>query len=213
MVMKYQMKNGSILNSPSASAASVIYHPNSGCHQYLTSLLQKFGNAVPTIYPLDLYARLYMVDQLERLGISQHFMVEIRAVLDQAYSYWMQKDEKIFMNAGTCALAFRLLREYGYQISSGIFHVHRYKEPLAKIIKEGSYMSSHEEPFEDTHAAFEAYLASQIIYQDELPFGELNLLSADFLKREISAMPNMLSKHLYKQVLSPFEFGTRNHFV
>ncbi|KAM0037109.1 putative ent-kaurene synthase [Helianthus debilis subsp. tardiflorus] len=197
MVMKYQMKNGSILNSPSASAASVIYHPNSGCHQYLTSLLQKFGNAVPTIYPLDVYARLYMVDQLERLGISRHFMVEIRAVLDQAYSYWMQKDEKIFMNAGTCALAFRLLRENGYQISS---------EPLAKIIKEGSYMSPHEEPFEDTHAAFQAYLASQIIYQDELLFGELNLLSADFLKREISTVPNMLSKHLYKQVEHAFKF-------
>ncbi|XP_076928281.1 ent-kaurene synthase 1, chloroplastic-like [Bidens hawaiensis] len=124
IVMKYQMKNCSILNSPSASAAALIHHQNAGCLDYLTSLLDKFGNAVPTVYP-DLYVRLYMVDQLERLGVSRHFMMEIRTVLDEAYSSWMQKDEQIFMNAGTCALTFRVLRTNGYQISSGIFDVHK----------------------------------------------------------------------------------------
>ncbi|KAM0017121.1 putative ent-kaurene synthase [Helianthus debilis subsp. tardiflorus] len=195
--MKHQMKNGSILHSPSASAAALIHHQNAGCLNYLTSLLEKFGNAVPTVYPLDLYVRLYMVDQLERLGISRHFMVEIQTVLDEAYRYWMQRDEQIFMNVGTCALAFRLLRTNGYQISS---------DPLAEITKEGSHLSALEEPFEDIYASLELYQASQVIYQDELAFGELNLLSGDFLKRKISTASSMLSKCLYKQVEDAFKF-------
>lgn len=45
MVMKYQMKNGSLFNSPSATASVLIHHQNAGCLHYLTSLLDKFGNA------------------------------------------------------------------------------------------------------------------------------------------------------------------------
>ncbi|KAK1412196.1 hypothetical protein QVD17_33234 [Tagetes erecta] len=196
MVMKYQMKNGSILNSPSASAAALIDHQNVRCLDYLTSLLGKFGNAVPTVYPLDIYLRLYMVDQLQRLGISRHFMDEIQTVLDESYTNWMQRDEQIFTSVGTCALAFRVLRTNGYQISS---------DPLAEITKKGSNMSPHKDPaFEvDIHAALEAYRASQIIYQHESAFGELNLLSADFVKRNISTT---LSKHLHKQVDDAFKF-------
>nr|GEU42804.1 ent-kaur-16-ene synthase, chloroplastic-like [Tanacetum cinerariifolium] len=81
MVMKYQMKNGSILNSPSATAAALLRYQNTGCLHYLTSLLDKFGNAVPTVYPLDVYSRLSIVDTLERLGIARHFRVEIQNVL------------------------------------------------------------------------------------------------------------------------------------
>ena len=45
MVKKYQMKNGSLFNSPSATAAALIHHRNAGCLDYLTSLVNKFGNA------------------------------------------------------------------------------------------------------------------------------------------------------------------------
>ncbi|KAI3764336.1 hypothetical protein L2E82_14343 [Cichorium intybus] len=144
MVMKYQMKNGSLFNSPSATAAAFIHHQNAGCLNYLTSLLDKFGNAVPTVYPLELYVRLYMVDTLERLGISRHFRVEIQNVLDETYRYWMQGDMEIFMDVVTCALAFRLLRSNGYEVSSG---------PLAKVTKEGDYMNSSEKAFKEVNDA------------------------------------------------------------
>jgi hypothetical protein len=42
-------------------------------------------NSVPTVYPLDIYARLYMIDSLERLGIDRHFEEEIQIVLDETY--------------------------------------------------------------------------------------------------------------------------------
>lgn len=41
--------------------------------------------SVPTIYPLDIYARLHMVDSLQKLGIDRHFKEEIRSVLDETY--------------------------------------------------------------------------------------------------------------------------------
>ncbi|KAI3498201.1 hypothetical protein L1887_33970 [Cichorium endivia] len=168
MLMKYQMKNGSLFNSPSATAAAVIHHQNAGCLNYLSSLLDKFGNAVPTIYPLDLYMRLCMVDTLERLGITRHFTVEIQNVLDKTYRCWVQGDMEIFMDVVTCALAFRVLRSNGYEVSS---------DPLAKIIEKGGYMNSLEEPSKDVHAALEVYKASQLIYQEELASFPSNRLS------------------------------------
>lgn len=119
MVMEYQMKNGSLFNSPAATAAALSHLQNVGCLNYLRSLLEKFGNAgtdlplcfsvafcvfkflpltcisflllispVPTVYPLDIYARLCLVDNLEGLGIDRPFRTEIRSVLDEIYRYF-----------------------------------------------------------------------------------------------------------------------------
>lgn len=85
MVMKHQRKNGSLFNSPSTTAASLNHIQNIGCLNYLSHVLEKFGNAVPTVYPLDIYAHLCMVDTLERLGIDRHFKQEIKSVLDATY--------------------------------------------------------------------------------------------------------------------------------
>ncbi|XP_060188799.1 ent-kaurene synthase 1, chloroplastic isoform X3 [Lycium barbarum] len=85
MVMKYQRKNGSLFNSPSTTAASLIRRHDSGCLDYLHCALKKFGNAVPTIYPVNIHARLCMVDNLNKLGICRHFAEEIQNVLDETY--------------------------------------------------------------------------------------------------------------------------------
>lgn len=190
VVMKYQMKNGSLFNSPSATAASLIHHQNAGGLNYLTSLVDKFGNAVPTIYPLDLYVRLCMVDTLERLGIARHFRMEIQNVLDETYRCWVQKDEQIFMDVATCALAFRVLRINGYEVSL---------DPLAEITKE--------EPFKDLYSALEVHRASQIVYQDELTFGEENSRSADFLKRILSSstIPSNINKEVENALKFPLK--------
>ena len=49
-----------------------------GQHYYLVS-------SVPTIFPLDIYARLCMVDSLEKLGVDRYFKHEITSVLDETY--------------------------------------------------------------------------------------------------------------------------------
>ncbi|KAJ0461770.1 putative ent-kaurene synthase [Helianthus annuus] len=128
MVKNYQMKNGYVFNSPSATAAGFINHQDVGCLNYLNSLWT---------------------------------------------SLVIQRDEQIFMDVVTCALDFRLLRISGYEVSS-------------EITNEGA--------FKDEYAAVEVYNVSQVLYPEELSFGEQILKSGDFPKRIISTDSNRLSK-------------------
>ncbi|XP_071706508.1 ent-kaurene synthase 2, chloroplastic-like [Rutidosis leptorrhynchoides] len=198
-VKKYQMTNGSFFNSPSATSAVLIKHHNDGCRNYLTSLLNKFGNAVPTAYPIDIYVRLCMVDTLERLGIARYFRVEIVHILDETYRCWVQRDEQIFKDVVTCALAFRILRINGYEVSS---------DPLTEITKNaGAYMNSLEEPeVKDVYAALEVYRAQHFLYQEELAFGEQSLWAINLLKRITTTASNRFSEFIHKEVENTLEF-------
>ncbi|GAB2232923.1 hypothetical protein Droror1_Dr00011991, partial [Drosera rotundifolia] len=72
---------------------------------------------VPTVYSSDMYARLRMVDKLQRLRIDRHFTENIRNVLDEAFrihKFWIQDHEDLFSDIATSALAFRLLCLLGY---------------------------------------------------------------------------------------------------
>ncbi|KAJ9168343.1 hypothetical protein P3X46_019883 [Hevea brasiliensis] len=84
-LMKYQRSNGSLFNSPSATAAAFIHFHDGKCLDYLSSLVKKFDKAVPTIYPLNIYPRLYMIDNLAKLGIDGHFTEVIATTLDDIY--------------------------------------------------------------------------------------------------------------------------------
>lgn len=177
MIMKYQRKNGSLFNSPSTTAAAFTYLKNSGCLSYLHSLLDKFGNAVPTVYPLDIYTRLCMVDSLERLGIDRHFRKEIKSVLDETYRYWLQGEEEIFLDTATCAMAFRILRVNGYDISS---------DPFTRL-SEDHFSSSLGGYMKDIGSVLELFRASQIIiHPDEFVLEKQNFWTSQFLIQELS---------------------------
>ena len=44
-----------------------------------------FVGAVPSVYPINVFTSLSMVDRLESLGISRHFKFEIKQALDDVY--------------------------------------------------------------------------------------------------------------------------------
>nr|WBW04421.1 terpene synthase [Ficus ischnopoda] len=176
MVMKYQRKNGSLFNSPSTTAAAFKILQNADCLKYLGSVLEKFGSAVPAVYPFDMYARLSMVDSLQRLGIDRHFKEEIRSVLDEAYKLWLQGDESIHLDSSTCAMTFRLLRVSGYDVSS---------EPLTRFSEDHiiNYLGGR---MKDIGAILEIFRASEmIIHQEELVLEKQNLTTSSFLKQEL----------------------------
>ncbi|MED6123317.1 hypothetical protein PIB30_047971 [Stylosanthes scabra] len=153
-VLKYQRKNGSLFNSPATTAAAFHQLKNTDCLNYLQSVLEKFGKAaVPTIYPLDIYVRLCMIDHLERLGVNRHFKDEIRSVLDETYRNWQQGVEDIFLDPTTCAMAFRLLRLNGYHVSSDPFYQY----------SEDNFSDSLKGYLKDASAILELYKASQVI--------------------------------------------------
>ncbi|XP_021684518.1 ent-kaurene synthase TSP4, chloroplastic isoform X2 [Hevea brasiliensis] len=199
MVMNYQRKNGSLFNSPSTTAAAFSHLQDADCLRYLQSVLEKFGNAVPTIYPLDMYARLSMVDMLERLGIDRHFRKEIKFMLDETYGYWLQGNEEIFLDCATCAMAFRILRVNGYEVSSDM---------LTQFTKE-CFFSSLGGYLKDTRGALELFKASQIIYPDESLLEKQNSWTNHFLKQELSSgsiYADRLGKHLTTEVQDALNF-------
>ncbi|CAK7326043.1 unnamed protein product [Dovyalis caffra] len=175
MVMKYQRKNGSLFNSPSTSAAAFIHIQDDECLHYIRSLLQKFGNAVPTIYPLDIYARLSLVDTLERLGIDRHFRKEIKIVLDETYRCWLQGAEEIFLDIATCAMTFRILRLNGYEVS-----------PDISQYSEDRFLNSLEGYMKDSRAALELYRALQLSFPDESLLEKQNSWTSYLLKQGLS---------------------------
>ncbi|KAK6149559.1 hypothetical protein DH2020_017084 [Rehmannia glutinosa] len=177
-VVKYQRKNGSLFNSPSTTAAAFIGLPNFGCLNYLNSVLRKFGNAVPAVCPLDIYSQLSTIDNLEKLGISRYFTKEIQSVLDETYRCWLQGDEEIFMDASTCALAFRILRMNGYVVTS---------DRLTELLKE-CLSSSYCGNMRDIRTTLELYRASEIILPtDERDLEKQNLCLKHLLEQKQSS--------------------------
>uniref|UniRef100_A0A0D3G080 Ent-kaurene synthase n=1 Tax=Oryza barthii TaxID=65489 RepID=A0A0D3G080_9ORYZ len=160
-IMMFQRKNGSFFNCPSTTAATLVNHYNDKALQYLNCLVSKFGSAVPTVYPLNIYCQLSWVDALEKMGISQYFVSEIKSILDTTYVSWLERDEEIMLDITTCAMAFRLLRMNGYHVSS---------VELSPVAEASSFRESLQGYLNDKKSLLELYKASKMKYALKFPF-------------------------------------------
>ncbi|CAN6241693.1 unnamed protein product [Urochloa humidicola] len=174
----YQMKNGSFFNSPAATAAAAIRDGNNDrALDYLDTLVSKFGGSVPTVYPRNVYSRLRMLDTLEKMGISQSFSYGINHILVMTYRSWLDRDEEIMLDMATCAMAFRLLRMHGYDVSC---------DGLAQFSEESSFHDSIQGHLGDTEALLELYRASQVqMLEEELILQDIGSWSAKLLKQQL----------------------------
>ncbi|XP_047063707.1 ent-kaur-16-ene synthase, chloroplastic-like [Lolium rigidum] len=176
-VMEFQIKNGSFFNSPAMTAAVLVHHYDDKAHDYLHSVVSKFGNAVPMVYPLNIYSQLSMVDSIEKLGISHHFSTEIKSILDMAYSLWLERDAEIMLDAATCAMAFRLLRMNRYDISSG---------ELSHVAETSNFHNSLEGYLNDTESILELYKASKVnLSENELILDSIGHWSGSLLSQKL----------------------------
>ena len=71
----------------------------------------------------DPLAQLEQINALQRLGLSYHFDDKIRSVLKEIYITNSCNDAWKKNNLYATALEFKLLRQYGYWVSSG---THKY---------------------------------------------------------------------------------------
>ncbi|KAG6510971.1 ent-kaur-16-ene synthase, chloroplastic-like isoform X1 [Zingiber officinale] len=181
--MKYQRKNGSLFNSPATTAAAMMHCNDSKAYEYLHSLLLKFDSSVPTLYPADVHTHLHLIDIIEKLGIADHFRHEIKSILDKTYRSWLLEEEEIHSDIATCAMAFRLLRLNGYDVSSDCLSrlgdVHYFSNTLQGHLK-------------DVNTVLELYKASQIkIYPYEQGLDKLASWSRMFLKEALITNQNL----------------------
>jgi len=182
----YQRNNGSFFDSPAATAAAAIYSHNNGALDYLDSVVAKFGSAVPTVYPRSAYTQLRMLDTLEKMGISRSFSSEINTTLDMIYRSWVTNDEEIMLDMATCAMAFRLLRLHGYDVSS---------DGLAQFSNESSFHGSIQGHLNDTEALLELLKASRVqITDDELVLESIGSWSSQLLKQQLCS--GRISRHV-----------------
>ncbi|XP_057458988.1 (-)-germacrene D synthase-like [Lotus japonicus] len=142
--------------------------------------------------------KLNLIDSFQRLGISHHLEDEIDEVLEQIHNTFTNNN-MITIKEGSLhflALAFRLLRQKGYRISSDIFE--QFKN------KEGNF---NEEVAKDVQGMWSLYEAAQLRVGGEDIFDE----ALDFTYTHLNFMTDKLSPSLAAQIThylrKPFHKG------
>ncbi|KAJ0965997.1 hypothetical protein J5N97_027135 [Dioscorea zingiberensis] len=142
-VLGHQNEDGSLFQSPSATAYAFMTTGNDKCMRYLETLVRRRGHGVPSVYPMDEnVVRLCMVDHLSRLGCAERFPVEIGGVMELAYSNWIAQEGRMPMMKDVArqiyedSLAFRLLRMHGYRVSPRRFCWFIHDDQLLSNMKE-----------------------------------------------------------------------------
>ncbi|CAE5962779.1 unnamed protein product [Arabidopsis arenosa] len=115
--------DGSLFQSPSATAAAYMLSGNTKCLAYLQSLVQKCPHGVPQIYPLsEELIKLTMVNIMDNFGLGEYFGEEIDRFLLQIYKSHEKEDvEKMPICSKVdqlhkASLEFRMLRMNGYDV-------------------------------------------------------------------------------------------------
>ncbi|KAK9152042.1 hypothetical protein Syun_010351 [Stephania yunnanensis] len=103
--------------------------------------------------------QLNLIDALQRLGISYHFETEIEEAMKQVYDH-----ETIFSfkNLHNVALCFRLLRQQGYNLSSGDFESSLTGDAIGMLsLYEAAHIRIHgEDVLEEAHN----FTATNLVY-------------------------------------------------
>jgi len=127
-----------------------------------------------------------MVETLEKMGISLSFLSEINTTLDMIYRSWLANDEEIVLDMATCAMAFRLLRLHGYDVSS---------DALSQFSSESSFHGSIQGHLNDTEALLELLQASHTqMSEEELVLESIGSWSSELLKQQLRS--GKISRHV-----------------
>ncbi|WOL18082.1 hypothetical protein Cni_G26875 [Canna indica] len=189
-ILGHQMEDGSLFQSPSATACAFMVTGHAGFKDYLDNMLRRCGNIVPHTFPVDQdLIKLCLVDHLSRLGCLEHFAEETRATMDQVYSDWVIQELQAYricdtpMQLQKDSLTFQLLRRHGYDVSPRKFcwfmdnkellgHIEEnYTEFLVamhSIYRAANFMFPNEVELHD------AKLFAKKVLQKSLPGSEMN---------------------------------------
>ncbi|KAM3373697.1 ent-copalyl diphosphate synthase 5 [Capsicum galapagoense] len=200
-LLQFQCTDGSLLFSPSSTAFALMQTHDHNCLNYLTNAVEKFNGGVPNVYPVDLFEHIWIVDRLQRLGISRYFKAEIEECIEYVNRYWR--------NIGICwarnspiqdiddtAMAFRLLRLHGYVVSADVFK---------HFESGGEFFCFVGQSNQAVTGMYNLYRASQLMFPGEKIFEHAKIFTSNFL-REKRAQNQLLDKWIITKDL-PGEVG------
>ncbi|XP_057764549.1 S-linalool synthase [Salvia miltiorrhiza] len=183
-IKRYLNDDGSLFQSPSATAQAFMSTQNPHSLKYLQSLLHKFPNGgVPAMYPVDEeLIKLCVVDHLQGLGLAAHFNQEIERLLTQLYRSQKNKNSinpksmsmsmpfKLFKDA----MAFRLLRMHGHDVNP---------ESLCWFLDEPETMAYMEQNCQQfITAMYSVYRATDLSFPGEHQLEEARIFATKLLQ-------------------------------
>ncbi|XP_018506103.2 ent-copalyl diphosphate synthase 1-like [Pyrus x bretschneideri] len=200
-LLKLQSQDGSFLFSPASTAYALMQTKNPNCMNYLSKAVHKFTGGVPNVYPVDLFEHTWVVDRLQRLGISRYFEPQLKECVNYVSRYWTEKGVCWARNSEVqdiddTAMAFRLLRLHGHQVSPDVF------EHFKKGNKFICFAGQSTQAVTGMHNLFRA---SQVLFPGETILEEAKDFSTKFL-REKQASNELLDKWIITKDL-PGEVG------
>ncbi|KAJ1295600.1 hypothetical protein BS78_01G235500 [Paspalum vaginatum] len=205
-LLNLQSSDGSFLYSPSATAYALMQTGDKKCFEYIDRIVKKFDGGVPNVYPVDLFEHIWAVDRLERLGIARYFQREIKQCMDYVHRHWTEDGICWARNSNVkdvddTAMAFRLLRLHGYNVSPSVFK---------NFEKDGEFFCFVGQSTQAVTGMYNLNRASQICFQGEDVLHRARIFSYEFLRqREIQGMLRdkwILAKDLPGEVQYTLDF-------
>nr|PNR50575.1 hypothetical protein PHYPA_009761 [Physcomitrium patens] len=177
--LQLQSENGSFLYSPASMQVTIlVYTKDVKCFDYVNQLLIKFDHACPNVYPVDLFERLWMVDRLQRLGISRYFEREVGDCLQYVYRYWKDcgigwASNSPLQDVDSTAMAFRLLRTHGFDVKEDCFR---------QFFKDGEFFCFAGQSSQAVTGIINLSRASQTLFSGESLLKKARTFSRNFLR-------------------------------
>ncbi|CAN4098178.1 unnamed protein product [Withania somnifera] len=200
-LLELQSPDGSFLFSPSSTAFALMQTQDNNCLNYLAKAVKKFNGGVPNVYPVDLFEHTWIVDRLQRLGISRYFESEIKECIAYIKRYWTNKGICWARNSSVqdiddTAMAFRLLRLHGCVVSADVF---KYFE------SEGEFFCFVGQSNQAVTGMYNLYRASQLTFPGEKILEHAKIFTYNFLQ-EKRAKNELIDKWIITKDL-PGEVG------
>ncbi|XP_042518269.1 ent-copalyl diphosphate synthase 1-like [Macadamia integrifolia] len=179
-LLKLQCEDGSFLFSPSSTAYGLMETKDERCLTYLKKVIEKFNGGVPNVYPVDLFEHIWVVDRLERLGISRFFQSEIQDCINYIHRYWTEdgicwaRNSRVH-DIDDTAMGFRLLRLHGHEVSPDAFQ---------NFQKGSEFFCFAGQSNQAITGIFNLYRASQVLFPGEIILEEAKTFASKFLSEK-----------------------------
>ncbi|XP_011082258.1 copal-8-ol diphosphate hydratase, chloroplastic-like [Sesamum indicum] len=199
-LLKLQSPDGSFLTSPSSTAFAFMQTGDPNCLKFIKYTLQKCNGGAPHTFPVDIFARLWAVDRLQRLGISRFFESEIKDCLSHIYRYWSEKGVfsgrySEFCDMDDTSMGFRLLRLHGFEVDPNV---------LSNFKNDDKFSCFGGQMIESASPIYNLYRASQVRFPGERILEEANTFAYKFLQDKLDTNQFLdkwiISKHLPDEI-------------
>ncbi|KAK4388993.1 Syn-copalyl diphosphate synthase TPS3, chloroplastic [Sesamum angolense] len=182
-----------IFDFPAATSFAVMETKDENCLAYINYVVNKFNGgyyfSAPTVYPVDIFARLWAVDRLQRLGVSRFFAPEIKNCLDHVYRFWTEKGSFSGRESEFCEIDDTSMVE-----SPGKLNIRQLDntctyavmtDALSNFKKDDEFTCYVGQGFESPSPIFNLYRASQVLFPGETILEQARQFSYNFLRERL----------------------------